>query len=325
MVIRFFLFLAVTLCVAYTSFAQQEAITSEGQHVILHQDGTWTYKLRPEERKAITRLEIPRTGVQDKVITHTGYSFVYSEVHEQALWVAYELTAAETAKAFDRSDRFQIDPAVSTGTASDPDYAGSGFDRGHLAPAADMSWSERAMEESFYYSNMSPQTTSFNRGVWKRLEEQVRDWAIAYTSVHVATGPILRTGLPVIGPNRVSVPEFYYKVILDYHGSDVKAIGFLMANQASSSAVKTFALSVDSVEQVTGLDFFPSLSDDEEKKLESEVCVSCWSWTGEQTSGEQRSRAEGAFVRCSAINQSGERCKRTTQSQNGRCYQHGGK
>jgi len=114
----------------------------------------------------IPRLEIPQTTSQDLIISHTGYTFLYSEQYEQAKWVAYELTSEETRKTNERTNKFIVDTKVKTGSANDRDYAGSGYDKGHLAPAGDMSWSATTMSESFYYSNMSPQFPGFNRGIW---------------------------------------------------------------------------------------------------------------------------------------------------------------
>ena len=157
----------------------------------------------------IVDLEIPMMKGDIPIIRHLGYSFQYSEKHEQAFWVAYELTKKETEKAFERTNEFIPDPSVSTGTATVGDYSKSGYDRGHLAPAADMGWSAQAMKESFYFSNMSPQEPGFNRGIWKKLEEQVRTWAKAYDSIYVVTGPVLKDGLVQLGPNGVSIPKYY--------------------------------------------------------------------------------------------------------------------
>ena len=118
--------------------------------------------------------DIPKVCKSDVVVSHVGYSFLYNEEHEQASWMAYELTKEETTKAFERTNQFKPDPSVSTLTAHDADYAGSGYDRGHLAPAADMGWSSSAMAESFYYSNMSLQVPGFNRGVWKSW----KNWSV---------------------------------------------------------------------------------------------------------------------------------------------------
>jgi len=113
------------------------------------------------------------------IVEHSAYSLGYNEDHDQATWVAYTLTGAQaTSKLYERTDIFRDDPAVVTGSATLADYKGSGYDRGHLAPARDMTWSRTAMSESFYMSNMSPQIPGFNRGIWKQLESQVRQYAV---------------------------------------------------------------------------------------------------------------------------------------------------
>jgi endonuclease G len=226
----------------------------------------------------ISNLEFPALLPNEKIISHTGYSFVYSEEHEQAKWIAYELTKEETNSLFERTDKFLVDPLVSTGTAENSDYAKSGYDKGHLAPAADMGWSALTMKESFYFSNMSPQLPGFNRGVWKRLEELMRSWAIDNKAIYIVTGPLLSKGLPAIGSNGVSIPNYYYKVVLDYTQPEIHAIGFVLPNASSSASLSTFAVSIDEVERQTGIDFFPTLPDDQETKLEKEVCQTCWHW-----------------------------------------------
>ena len=223
-------------------------------------------------------LEFPNYQDSIQVIKHLGYTLEYNEACEQAAWVAYSLTKQETSGIIERGDNFTIDPQVKTGSANKTDYLKSGFDRGHLAPAADMKWSEQAMDESFYFSNMSPQLPAFNRGVWKRLEEKMRDWAIIYDSILIVTGPILNSNLTKIGPNEVCVPTHYYKVILDFKKTQSKAIGFVIPNDGSKEDLRSFAIPIDSVEQITGLDFFFQLNDTFEFQLEKEVCLDCWEW-----------------------------------------------
>ena len=272
----------------------------------------------------ISNLEFPALLPNEKIISHTGYSFVYSEEHEQAKWIAYELTKEETNSLFERTDKFLVDPLVSTGTAENSDYAKSGYDKGHLAPAADMGWSALTMKESFYFSNMSPQLPGFNRGVWKRLEELMRSWAIDNKAIYIVTGPLLSKGLPAIGSNGVSIPNYYYKVVLDYTQPEIHAIGFVLPNGSSSASLSTFAVSIDEVERQTGIDFFPALPDDQETKLEKEVCQTCWHWQASKSNGGSGStHKSGTSVQCSGNTKAGARCKRMTLSDNGRCYQHG--
>jgi len=182
-----------------------------------------------------------------------------------------------TGERAERSDNFRIDPEIPTGSATPDDYKRSGYDRGHLLPAADMSWSPEAMSLTFLMSNMSPQEPSFNRGIWKKLEARVREWAVEDGLIYVVTGPVLEDGLPEIGTDRVSVPRYFYKVILDYQEPDIKGIGFVMANQKSKLDIYHYAVSIDSVEKLTRLDFFPALPDEFEETIESTVNLSLWS------------------------------------------------
>lgn len=276
------LFLIFIVILQNFGFGQQEAKTQTGKTVLLYDNGTWKYKdsavHHSYKNSSFSKLEIPKTHLTDTIICHTGYSLLYNETHEQANWVAYQLTKEELVKIADRTDKFIPDPKVKTGTADNLDYKGSGYDRGHLAPAGDMSWSTSSMAESFYFSNMSPQKPGFNRGIWKNLEEQVREWAEEYNCLYIVTGPVLTEGLQSIGENKVSIPNYYYKVILDYTEPGIKAIGFLMPNESSKETLEHFAVSIDHIEKITGIDFFPLLPDEQETELEKSTCISCWNW-----------------------------------------------
>ena len=201
----------------------------------------------------------------------------YNEKHEQANWVVYKLTANQLSGIFSRKDNFKIDAKVLTGSARLSDYKGSGYDRGHLAPAADMKISKISMSESFLMSNMSPQHPGFNRGIWKKLEELVRNWALKEETIYIATGPILEDNLPYIG-NNVSIPDYYYKVILDYSQPDIKGIGFILPNAKSNIPLTDYAVSIDKVEELTGIDFFTNLPDEIEMGIESSYNISLWNF-----------------------------------------------
>ncbi len=293
-------------------FGQQVLKTDEG--IILNSNSERINELY------IPKLEIPKTKDSEKIISHTGYSLLYNEKYKQANWVAYELTKQETNKIVERSNNFISDPNVKSVNAFDKDYKGSGYDKGHLAPAADMGWSATTMTESFYYSNMSPQLPGFNRGIWKKLEELVRTWAIENQAVYVVTGPVLSKGLSTIGYNKIAVPNYYYKLILDYQKPNIKGIGFILPNESSKSLLQNYAVSIDSVEKVTGIDFFYLLKDQEENLIEKDLCVNCWSWKSSKISAEKISAA--VSVQCAGITKAGNRCKRRTTNASGRCYQH---
>ena len=322
------LFFILAFSIQWLATAQQEATTSSGKKVILREDGSWVYadSLSVTTFKAvrIPGLEIPAVTPGSEVITHTGFTFLYNETHEQASWVAYELTGKETEKKFARTDKFKPDPKVRTGSATEADYAGQGYDRGHLAPAADMGWSEVSIAESFYYSNMSPQLPAFNRGVWKRLEELTRSWAVENQSIYIVTGPVLKPGLKTIGPNKVTVPDYYYKVILDYTEPGIKGIGFLLQNTGSTAPLQQFAVTIDSVEKVAGLDFFPLLPDDQEKSIEKTLCTPCWSWSKEKETSEKTDSKSSQSVQCQGKTKAGSRCKNNTLNASGYCYLHEG-
>ncbi len=205
------------------------------------------------------------------------YILKYHEQHEQAEWVYYVLTPEFVDGNAKRRNDFRVDPDVKTGSATLADYRGSGYDRGHLCPAAAMKLNAKAMSETFFMSNMSPQKPYFNRGIWKHLEAQVRSWVRIEKKLYVVTGPVFKDNLGTIGRNKVTVPGYYYKVVYDPTGSK-KMIGFIMRNEKSDKPIKSFAVSVDEVEKVTGIDFFPGLNDELEDRLERESEISKWCW-----------------------------------------------
>ena len=215
-------------------------------------------------------LEPKSTG---EIIKHTYYSLAYSEENEQAYWVYYELTPELINGTQSRTDDFRADPLVSTGSASLSDYSGSGYDRGHLCPAADMTLNKTSMSESFYLSNMSPQLAGFNRGIWSTLEAQVRKWALVYSKLYVVSGPIFKDDISSIGANQVTVPGYYYKVLFD--GKD-KMIGFILPNASSSKSLIQFIVNVDKIEEETGIDFFSGLDDKLENQLEGSINTASW-------------------------------------------------
>ncbi len=221
-------------------------------------------------------LEIPASNYE--VTRHSHFALGYDEKHEQAAWVAYKLEGRETRGSAEREDRFIPDPKVSTKSARHSDYSGSGYDRGHLAPAADFKFSQKAMGESFYMSNMSPQKPRFNRGIWKELEEKVRANVRRDKAYYVVSGPVLKGGrFRKIGrKTKVSVPRYYYKILLDLEEPEVKAIAFLMKNEGSDKPLSSFVVSIDKIEEMTGIDFFPNLPDDLEKKLEASTSIKGW-------------------------------------------------
>lgn len=220
---------------------------------------------------------LPTSSFKDQVVHHYAYSLAYSEPHEQARWVSYMHTRSRNRGTVERSNDFAEDPMVTTHSATTQDYTKSGFSRGHLCPAGDMKWDTTAMRESFYMSNMSPQHAQFNNGVWKRLEGKMRHWANVYDTIFIVTGPVLSDDDETIGRhNTINVPQTFYKVV--YVPSKQQAIAFLVPHQISKLDVQQFATTVDHIEQITHIDFFPTLPDNIETAVESDANINKWRW-----------------------------------------------
>ena len=229
------------------------------------------------------RAEIPEWEAgkkrKEQIIRHEGYTVSYNSDYRIANWVAYELTSKEAkSKKATRSNKFVPDPLVKGATALNEDYTRTGYDRGHLAPAGDMKWSMKAMRESFYLSNICPQDPDLNRGIWKELEEQIRLWASENGSLLVVTGPIITDDLRRLGKNRVGIPKRFFKVVCTQTAGRSEGVGFLFDNRDyGDTSLRSMMIPIDSVESVTGIDFFPSLPDSIERPMEASVNKSCWS------------------------------------------------
>lgn len=244
-----------------------------------------------ELREDLNANGLPAIAVGEKVISHSAMSLVYSEEHEQAKWVAHIISPEILTGQVRRTNDFRVDSKVLTGSAVEEDYFlkfpqangefkydGFGYDRGHLAPSADFRWSQRALSESYFYSNMSPQLGAFNREIWADLEGTIRGYLYrnSDTQLYVCTGGVLRSDLPVVkrGVNKVSIPQQYWKVVIDKKNQ--RGIGFLFPNRKANYPIEYFAKSIDEIEKLTGIDFFAALPDDIENNIESQLDKSHW-------------------------------------------------
>ena len=228
--------------------------------------------------KDLEHLGYPLQGHSGQTVRHTAMVLNYNEQHEQANWVAHIITPEIIQGNRSRSNDFRQDSLITTETPVTEDYWNSGFDRGHLAPSADFRWSKIALSESYYYSNMSPQRPELNREIWAELEGKLREVVIREnTQVYVVTGGVLEDSLPNIGVvNEVSVPNYYYKVALMYEGAQRKGIGFILPNGPTHYPLMSFAVSIDSVEKRTGINFFPHIPPAEEKEVEGQFNSELW-------------------------------------------------
>jgi len=224
----------------------------------------------------MSRLEIPYclddSGAE--IIEHMGYTLSYNNDFRVPNWVAYELLESEVITAYrSREDSFNPDPLVKGRQAYDRDYVGSGYDRGHMAPAADMRWSSQTMKECFYLSNVCPQNHNLNSGAWNDLEKQVRYEARYYKSVWVVCGPIFEYNNPKrIGSNHVAVPDSFFKALLAKRkDGSYAAIGFIFPNKACQRNLTNYAMTVDELESKLGMDLFYNLDDRAQDRAEAEM------------------------------------------------------
>jgi len=219
------------------------------------------------------------------VVEHRDYTLGYWEEMRQAAWVVEELTPAKLERRHTRTVGFRVDPLIEAETAATTDYLNSGYDRGHLAPAADFTFDKTSMRESFMMGNISPQVPNLNRGGWATLEEWTRDAALRFCvsdngartqALVVVTGPIITGAVARIGRNRVAVPHGFFKAVYAQMPPR-KMIGFVYWNRTDeSNAVADHVVAVDEIERLTGLDLFSSLADKTEHSLESTSDCSCW-------------------------------------------------
>jgi endonuclease G, mitochondrial len=218
------------------------------------------------------------TSTTDQIVKHNYFTLSYSEKFEQAEWIAYELKKNYIRNSNFKRPYFIEDPKVTTRSADWRNYKNSGYDKGHLCPAADMEFDLKAFNDTFYTSNISPQNHDFNCGIWNRLEQKVRYWAIKYDGVYVITGGILKQSNKTIGKEKVLVPQYFYKIILNKSYDNYKMIAFLVPNEKSDKPLYSFVVSADSIEKMTGIDFFPKLDNKTEDRLEKSSNYKSWSF-----------------------------------------------
>lgn len=213
----------------------------------------------------------------DQVIVRPGYALGYCYATRQASWVQYHFTREENqTRDTPRAEVFLPDPEVpSHASATEEDYRHPMYDRGHLAPAADMQHSPEAMRDSFYLSNISPQNRAMNAGIWADIEKFVRYSVNAERELYVITGPLFAENPRRIGPNRFPIPEAYYKILYDTTPPQ-KMIAFLVPNKRSNQPIHTFVTTVDAIEARSGLDFFSALPQDLAEPLEAQCAPEAW-------------------------------------------------
>ena len=227
-------------------------------------------------KDVMSLLEVPYR-LEDNasnIIEHMGYTLSYNNDFRVPNWVAYELRESEINTGFrSREDRFEPDPMIKGRQAYDRDYVGSGYDRGHMAPAADMRWSSQTMKECFYLSNVCPQNHNLNSGAWNDLEKQVRYEVKYHKTIWIVCGPIFENTYPKhIGSNHVMVPDSFFKALLTKRkDGSYASIGFIFPNKACERNLMDYAMTVDELESKLGMDLFFNLETKAQDKAESSM------------------------------------------------------
>ena len=230
--------------------------------------------LSAEERDSLMTVAVP-LGVSDTLVRYDAFDVHFNSERGIANCAVYELVTNELNGTIERSGEFMQDAGVK-GCPLPQDYAGSGMDRGHLVPAADLKWSGTAMRQSFLLTNICPMLKALNEGGWAKLEEKVREWTARDSALLVFSGPIVNDNDTTLTGGRVKVPGAYYKVIMAPCVRPMRAIAFIYPNGYSGGRLLQYAVSVDEVEQKTGLNFFPYLPNEEQERLECPVNLDAW-------------------------------------------------
>lgn len=221
-------------------------------------------------------IPAPMSHLPEQIIRRKAYILSYNKETRIPNWVAWHLTAEHTDGECKRINTYMEDKDVSSPRATDADYQGSGWTHGHMCPAGDNKWDMEAMQESNILTNICPQDGKLNTGVWNRIEQDCRIWARKYGDVYIVCGPVLLNKKhETIGENKIVIPDAFFKVILRLK-PDPKAIGYIIRNNDGSKKRDQFVNTIDEVERITGIDFFPSLPDEIENTVESNSNINDW-------------------------------------------------
>jgi endonuclease G, mitochondrial len=242
-------------------------------------------------RHHLEQQGLPALDPGEQVIWHPGHCLVWDEVHNIPKWTAHIVMSDILKGNLARVDTFLPDPDIKDNTQLFDEYWFSGYDRGHMVPSADMRWSQEALTPTYYYSNIAPQRPELNRGTWAELEDWGRRYVhYANERVFVVTGPIMSADMPLLttpkAKEKVSIPSAFFKVFADLDGPERKGIAFIMTNGLNDGAPIGYAVTIDSVEERTGLDLFAGMADAEEAAIESGFDLEQWYHEGDPFMGE---------------------------------------
>jgi endonuclease G len=278
----FFVFLlALTTALLSCKGRQSESQSVEGLYAAQTRSQQAERQPQSQKAKVVRMYEIPAPlkDRPEQMLHRKGYTTSYNKQTKTPNWVAWHLTDAHTRGSFQRSQEiFSEDEDIVKGSrATDADYYNSRYDRGHMCPAGDNKWDRQAMTQSFLFTNICPQNHGLNKYEWNDLEILCREWARKYGAIDIVCGPVYsaQREQKTIGRNKVWVPDAFFKVVLCRKGTP-KAIGFLYRNEGKKQPMAEAVRSVDDIERLTKLDFFPELDDPTEDRVEAQSRLSDW-------------------------------------------------
>ena len=275
------LILGIVLTLAFQYWQDQDYYVPREWHKIVD-------KLTPEMEDDLHQLEsnrqnshyyggMPKSSRQLRILENIGFTVGYDEIRENPSWVCYRLFRITDPVSPKRPSRFSVDDRTQA-KVSHEDYTNSGYDRGHMAPnyAIATRYGREAQLETFLMSNIVPQLGNLNRVVWRLLEEKIAtDYAMRLEEVWITTGPIYDQHIEKLDAGN-EIPDAFYKIIVDEHNGNLRALAFLIPETASKQPIDTFLTSIDQIEQLTGLDFFTELPDEAEDRFEAWIAKGFW-------------------------------------------------
>ena len=222
------------------------------------------------------QLPAPIYNVPETLLYKNGFVISYNEDTRLPNWVFWHLTKAHVNGDVKRpGNAYHEDRSVPKPRATAADYRKGDLSRGHMCPAGDNKWNKNAMYDSFAYTNICPQTERCNSGVWNNIETSCREWAMDYDDIFIVCGPIY-DGIPErMGPNEIAIPDAFFKVVVCLNGKK-KGIGFICDNIDASQSMKKCVVTIEEIERMTGIDFFPNLNSRDRRAIEENANLKDW-------------------------------------------------
>lgn len=228
----------------------------------------------PNHFEGLENVAIP-SGLTSQIKEYTGFTLSFNKDNKTPNYVVWELLGSEVGGTVSRTDNFWQDSDI-LGCTKHSDYTGSGYDRGHMCPAADQKWSKEAMNDCFVMANMCPQLHDLNSGAWETLESKERTWAKRDSAILIVAGPIYSDGETYIEKSKVRVPDAFFKVLIAPYLDEPRGIAFVYPHMKCQGNMQDYATTIDEVEKITGFDFFFALPDAIEEKIEGEYSFTEW-------------------------------------------------